>query len=132
MRCWTSTFGRWSDPADDVRDLELEIVDDGGELVGRAAVGAQERRAGAGEPYRAVLVALGAAALERACRRRRVDLTALALPNRPFVELDAEPGEIAEDRLLATRDRPRRIRVVDPQHEHASARVREADGSRPP
>ena len=105
MRCWTSTFGRWSDPADDVCDLELEIVDDGGELIRRAAVGAQKRGAGARKPHRAVLVALRAAALERARRSRRVDLTALALSHRPFVELDAEPGEIAEDRLLATRDR---------------------------
>ena len=126
MRCWTSTFGRWSDPADDVRDLELEIVDDGGELVGRASVGAQKRGAGARKPQRAVVVALGAAALERACGCRRVDLTALALSNRPFVELDVEPGEIAEDRLLATRDRSCRIRVVDPQQQRTSVRVREA------
>ena len=88
--------------ANHVRDLEVEIVDDGRELVGRAAVATQQRGAGAGEPHRAVVVALRATALERACRCCRVDLTARALPNRPFVELDVEPGQIAEDRVLTT------------------------------
>ena len=110
-------------PADDVRDPELEIVDDGGELIRRAPVGANERRAGAREPHGAVVVALGAAGLERARGGRGVRLTTLALSHRPFVELDLEPGEIAEDRLLAARDGARRIRVIDPQQQRAAVRV---------
>jgi hypothetical protein len=43
--------------ANDVRDPELEVVDDRGELVRRRAVGPQKRCPAHGQPDRAVVVA---------------------------------------------------------------------------
>ena len=56
-----------------VRDPEREVVDDGGELVRRGPVRAQQRRPLAGDTHGAVVVALSAAARERLLggRRRR-------------------------------------------------------------
>ena len=45
---------------------------------------------------------------------------ALAGAHGPFVPLEAEPGEVAEDRLFPTGDVARRVGVVDPeQHQVA-------------
>ena len=105
--------------ADDVRDLEVEVVDCRGELVGRRAVGAQERRLA--EAKRALGVGLA-----DQVRRLAVAHVALALAQRPFVPADAEPLEVGDDRLGAALDVPRRIGVVDPQQEAAAVLVGEA------
>ena len=107
--------------ADDVRDPELEVVDDRRELVGRRPVRPGEGRGP--EAHGALVVALRSARLERPLRRRGVQRPALALPHRPLVERDAEPLEVLEDRLLPARDRSRSVGVVDPEHEHAAALV---------
>ncbi len=79
--------------ADDVCDPEVEIVDDGGELVGRPAVGADER--GASEAQGALGV--GGSDLARGLQ---MPLGSVALPERPLVPADPEPLEVAEDLLL--------------------------------
>ena len=61
---------------------------------------------------------------------RGVERAALALPHRPLVERDAEPGEVVEDRLLPALDRAARIRVVDPQHERRRRARRQSAGWR--
>ena len=98
--------------ADDVRDAEIDVVDDRRELVRRRAVLAQERDA-----------------LEPVAERR-ADLAmavgALALAHRPLVPRDAEPLEVGDDRLLPALDVPRRIGVVDAEkHPVAEAAVRD-------
>ena len=59
--------------ADDVRDAEVEVVDDGGELVRRRAVRAQERRAVAAEPTEPSSSRSAAPDVERPLRGRGVD-----------------------------------------------------------
>ena len=90
-------------PPDHMRDAEVEVVGNRGELVGRRPVGTQERHAV--EPERAVRVAHGASLPLRRRSRLGVDLRALALAHRPFVPGDAEPVEVGHDRLDATRRR---------------------------
>ena len=106
--------------ANDVRDPEVEVVDDGCELVRRGAVGPRER--GAGEPDRPVRVA------HRSCvERERSGLgmtgRAGALPDRPLLPRDPEPAEIGEDRLLAAGHGALGVGVVDPQHERSAVLV---------
>ena len=76
--------------------------------------GPQQRRAVAGEPNRAVLVALGSTGGERSLHCLGIDGTALALSYRAVVEVDVEPFEVGENRALPALDVPRRIGVVDP------------------
>ena len=87
--------------AHDVRDAEVDVVDDGRELVRRRAVLAHERDAFESS-------AQGRADLA-------MTLRALALPHRAFIPWNAEPFEVFQDRLLSARNVPRRIGVVDPQ-----------------
>ena len=112
-------------PADDVRDPEVEVVDDGRELVRRGPVGPQEGRAVPCEADGAV-VALGAARGQRPLSGLGVERSSLALAHRALVPLDPEPGQVVEDRLLAACDRPGRVGVVDTKDERASALVGEA------
>ena len=90
--------------ANDVRDLELDVVDDAGQVVRRGAVLAEERDLS--EAVAAEL--LGGLA---------IGALALALPDRAFVPGDAEPLEVAQDLLLPAGNVPRSVRVVDPQQE---------------
>ena len=102
-------------PADDVRDSELDVVDDAGQLVRGRSVLAEERdlsEAIASEPIRGLAV----------------DVLPFTLAHRPLVPLDAEPLEIGSDRLLAARDVARRVRVVDSQQEPV-AEVAVRDGA---
>ena len=106
--------------ADDVRDPEIEIVDDGRELVGGGPVRARERRAC--EPDRPVRVA-HRSSLERERRRGRVTLHARALPDRPLLPGDPEPAEIGEDRLLAAGHGALGVGVVDPEDKGSAVLV---------
>src|SRR5207344_2232780 len=112
-------------PPDHVRYAQRQVVDDRCELIRGGPVGPEQRRAVAAEAHRAVGVALDRPRPERLLDRLAVELPSLALPHRPLVEADAEPGEIVEDRLLSTLDCPGRIRVVDAQHERPVVLVRE-------
>ena len=104
--------------ADDVRDAELEIVDNGRELVGRCAVLAQERRTRLGnEPHRPVRRVGRGARLEHPLGRGRVDGPAVALADRSLVPPDLEPSEIGEHGALPTRDGARRVGVIQAQDE---------------
>ena len=107
---------------------EVEVVDDGRELVGRGAVGPRERRAG--EPDRAVRVT-HRSGFERERRRLGMTRRPLALPDRPLVPRDPEPAEIGEDRLLAAGHRALGVGVVDPQDEGSPVLVGVARGWRP-
>ena len=92
--------------ADDVRDAEVDVVDDGRKLVRRRAVLAQERHA-----------------LEAVAERRAdlaVPVGALALPHRPLVPRHPEPLEVGDDSVLSARDIACGIGVVDAQ-EHPVA-----------
>jgi hypothetical protein len=111
--------------ADDVGDLELEVVDNRRELVRSRAVRPEESRAVAPEPDRSLVLLRRFTGRERALRGFPVERAALALTDWAFVDDDAEPLEIADDRLLSTRDAPLRVGVVDPQDEHAAALVSE-------
>ena len=104
--------------ANDVRDLEVEIVDRRRELIGRRAVGTQQRQLP--EPKRALRVGLA-----DLVRRLAMPHEALALQQRALVPADAEPLEVGDDRLGAARDVPGRVGVVDPQQERAAALVGE-------
>ena len=88
----------------DVRDPELGVVDDAREVVRGRSVLAEDRR-----PAEAVAA--------KALRGGAVELLPLALAERALVPGDVEPREVAEDRLLPTRDVARRVGVVDPQEE---------------
>ena len=106
--------------ADDVRDTEVEVVDDGRKLVGRRAVRPRERRPG--EPDRAVLVA-NRSRLERDRSRLGVTRRSRALPDRPLLPGDPEPAEVGEDRLLPTGDAAFGVGVVDTQHKDSTVLV---------
>ena len=101
--------------ADDVRDPELDVVDDAREVVRRGAVLAQERD-------------LAEALTAEPLGRRAIEVLALALADRALVPVDAEPLEVAEDLLLAAGNVARRIGVVDAQ-EHPVAEVPVCDSA---
>ena len=94
--------------AHDVRDAEVDVVDDRRELVRRRAVLAQESDAFEPVPERRSHLA--------------VPLRPVALPHGPLVPGDPEPFQVLQDRVLPTRNVPRRIGVVDPK-EHPLAQV---------
>ncbi len=94
----------------DVRDPQLGVVDDAREVVRGRAVFTEDRR-----PAEAVAA--------EPLRRGAVELLPLALANRALVPGEAEPLEIAEDRLLPARDVPRRVGVVDAQEEDGRPRA---------
>ena len=113
--------------ANHVRDPEVEVVDDGRELVR----GACRRARRSVVPSRASRTEPSSSRSAPPAPSARAAASAYTSPRSlcrtgPFVELDAEPGEIVEDRLLPTLDGSRRIGVVDPQHHDAAVRVREA------
>src|SRR5947208_13990093 len=87
--------------ADDVRDLELDVVDDAGELIRGRSVFAQQRRA-------------AEAVASEAIRCLAVDVLAFALADRPFVPLHTDPLEVAQALVLSARTVPCRVRVVYP------------------
>src|SRR5262249_58568058 len=87
--------------AHDVRDPEVDVVDDRGKLVRRAAVRPQERDS-----------------VETLAELRTgfaVPLRALALAHRSLVPLEPEPAEVADDLLLPTGHVPGGVGVVDSQ-----------------
>ena len=99
-------------PAHDVRDAEVDVVDDRREVVRRRSVLSEQRDA--------------VEAVAEALARRAMALLPLARADRPLVPLDTEPLEVAHDRLLASGDVPARIGVVDPeQHRVAESAVRD-------
>ena len=108
--------------ADDVGDPEVEIVDNRCELVGRGAVRPRKRRPR--KPDRAVHVT-DRACLESERRRLGVTLCPFALPDRPLLPGDAEPAEVAQNRLLAAGNGALGVGVVDAQHEDPAVLVRE-------
>ena len=120
--------------ANDVRDAQVDVVGDGGEVVGGGAVGAQQcrpvRGGGTGEarrrPHAAVALAGGGACGHEALGRGPVDLSPRRLAHRPLVDADAEPGEVAQDPVLPALDVARGIGVVDTQDEDAAVVVGEA------
>src|SRR3954452_9195548 len=84
--------------AHDVRDAEVDVVDDGGELVRRAAVLAQQR-----------------GSLETGTEtgsRLAVPLRTLARACGAFVPLEPEPLQVADDVVLAAGHVPARVGVV--------------------
>ena len=81
-------------------DLEIHVVHDTGEVVGRRSVLAQKRH-----PVEAF--AQIPAGLDMA-------FPPLALPHRTLVPLDPEPLEVAQQFLLTARHVARRVGVVDP------------------
>src|SRR5262249_35716871 len=100
--------------AHDVRDPEVDVVDDGRELVRRTPVRAQE--SDAVEPIAELRARLA------------MPVRAVALAYRTLVPLDAQPAEVADDLLLPAGKVARGIRVVDPQ-EHPVAEVPVGDGA---
>src|SRR6478672_4457977 len=100
--------------AHDVRDAEVDVVDDAGEVVRRAAVLAQQRDA-------------VEAVAERGARLT-VSLRALALAHGAGVPFDPEPLQVGDELGLAARNVPRGIRVVDAQ-QHPVAQLPVRDGA---
>ena len=84
---------------------EIGIVDDAGQVEGRAAVVAPEHHA------------LEALRQPGGPRRLEVARRALALPDRALVPPDAEPAQIGEHPVLASGHVARRIRVVDAEQQ---------------
>jgi len=101
-------------PAHDVRDLEVDVVDDAREVVGRRPVLSQQ-----GEAVETSAERLG---------RFTVALLPAALPDRPLLPFDPEPPEVVKDRLLPARQVASGIRVVNPQ-EHPLAEPAIGDGA---
>ena len=91
--------------ADNVRDAEVDVVDDAGEVVGGASVLANK-----GDAVEARLAeALGCGPVGR---------LSLALPDRALVPLEPNPAEIlGGSPPRPARDIARRVRVIDPQEE---------------
>src|SRR3954468_4844327 len=100
--------------AHDVRDAEVDVVDDGGELVGRAAVLAQQR-----DPVETST---------EAGPRLAMPVRTLALPHRAFVPLELEPLQVADDVVFAAGHVPARVGVVDAQ-QHPVAQVPVRNGA---
>jgi hypothetical protein len=93
--------------ADDMRDPELEVVDDARQVVRSRPVGPEQR-----DPAEALAAqALGGLA---------VRVLTLALAHRPLVPRDPEPLEVADERLLPAGHVSRRVRVVDPEQHPVS------------
>ena len=99
---------------------EVEIVDDGCQLVGRSAVCTRERRTG--ESDRAVGIATRAG-LERERGCLGMAIGPFALADRAFLPDHAQPLEIGEDCLFASRNGATGVGVVDPQHERPAVPV---------
>ncbi len=91
----------------DVGDPEVHVVHDARQVVGGRAVLTQERR-----PAEAVAAKL--------LGRFAVPLLPLALAHGALVPADAEPLEVAQDRLFPAREVPSRVGVVDSE-EHVIA-----------
>ena len=106
--------------ADDVRDLEVDVVDRARELVRRRAVGAQQRR----PPEAQRALGVGLADLVR--RLAMAHEAARSGARGPSSQRDAEPLEVGGDRLGAAFDVARRVGVVDPQEQRAAVLVGEA------
>ena len=106
---------------DDVRDLEVEIVDRARDLIGRRPVRPQQ--GGAAEAERAV----GVRDADQVRRLAMAD-EALALTRRPLVPADPQPLQVGEHALDACRNVSGRIGVVDPQQEGV-AEVAVGDGA---
>jgi hypothetical protein len=113
------TVGEVILPADDVRDAEVGVVHDAGEVVGGAAVGADERDPPEADGALAVL-------FPDRDRGLAMALGPFALPDGAFLEADPEPLEVGEDPLFRARHAPRCVRVVDAQDQHPAVLVREA------
>ena len=107
--------------ADHVRDLEVVVVDDARQMVGRAAVRAQERRPPEAD---------GAVGVRLADGRRRLAMPvgALALAHRPLVP---RAGPATRGRRGSPRPRPRPP-ARDRCRRSAAASSRRDAGSRPP
>ena len=105
--------------ADHVRDLEVEVVHCGRELIRRRAVRTQQGRLS--EAERAVRVRLA-----EEVRGLAMADEAAALMDGPLVPADAEPVEVGDHRLRPALDVPGRIGVVDPEQQRPVALVREA------
>ena len=102
--------------ADDLRDLEVGVVDRRRELIRRRAIRPQERRL----PEAQRSLGIGLADLVRCFPVAHV---ALALSHGAFVEAQAEPLEVGQDRLGAAFDIASRIGVVDPKQEDAAVLI---------
>jgi hypothetical protein len=103
--------------ADDVRDLEVVVVDHARQVVRGRSVGAEQGRPAI--PHGAVVVALADRKGGLAMAVRTV-----ALAGRPLVPRQPEPLEVAEDRVDGAGHLARPVRVVDPeQHPLATAAV---------
>ena len=96
--------------ANDVSDLEVMIVDHAREVIGRAPVRPEERRAP--EAERAVRIQL-----PRHGRGLAVPVRTFALANRSVVPGDSDPVEVGEDLLDGALDLPGAVGVVDPEQE---------------
>jgi hypothetical protein len=79
--------------ADDMGDAEVDVVDDGGEVVRRASVRPEQRDPA--EADRALVVLLADLP-----RRLPMPLGSLALPHRSLLERNPQPRQIVEDRAL--------------------------------
>ena len=93
---------------DHMRDPEVDVVHDAGEVVGGGAVLADERHA--------------FEAIAELASRFGIAVGPRALPDGSLLPADPKPLQIAEDRLLAARDVPLRIGVVDAQQEPVAER----------
>ena len=133
--------------ADDVRDPVEPVLDRRGEVVGRAAVRAQEdevlellvrdldatedgvveaRHALVGHPEAdRALVLVGAAGLEEALRLRLAELEPVELERDRAVPVEAEPAERVLDLVGRLGDLAARVGVLDPQPELAALVARE-------
>src|SRR5207244_1257526 len=87
--------------ADDVRDPEVDVVDDAREVICGTAVLADQR-----DPVEA---------LAELAAGFPVTVLPLALASRPFCPAEAEPLEVADDLPLPAGHVPPGVGVVDPQ-----------------
>jgi A/G-specific adenine glycosylase len=95
--------------AHDVRNAEVGVVDDAGEVVrGRAVL---PQQCDSVEP------------VAESRRGLSVALLPIALSHRPFVPVEAEPLEVADDLVLAAGDVSLRIGVVDPEEHPVAERA---------
>jgi hypothetical protein len=101
-------------PAHDVRDAEVDVVDNAREVVRGRPVVADERRA--------------VEALAQLLPRLEVPLAPVALPHRPLVPVDPEPLQVAQQLVLAAGHVAGRVGVVYPQ-QHPVAERPVGDGA---